>query len=164
MFAIGLIMFILFAFSQIEEIDLTDFKTIEYFHEQDVIQLPQQNKLHAAPTMQRRKFKKEMLDLKKMMKIAESYADLHPDEVRRPSPIPKFRGPTVIQCPARMTPRNRNSHAAFLQLLHHVSRRHPESSSFLFAEISKRYAPLIDVMKRKVNYKTKKMYCQKFRD
>lgn len=105
-----------------------------------------------VPTQRRKKWKGDgnHVSVRKMMKIAKLFADLHCNAGHRPFQLPLFRGSEILQCPACMIPRRRDSNSAFVELLEHVSRRHPQFTKSLFVEIRNRCMPLIDKMASKV--------------
>lgn len=138
-------------FKQIEEMNMNNIK-VEEHEDKKVFITNEQKKDQQVKQLSLRmqRVKKKIMNPRKLWKIARDYAALYSDELRHPSPFPRFRGSTIIQCPACMVPRNDNSRSEFLHLLRHVEKRHPESSSFLFAEVSKMYWPLIECMEKKI--------------
>ncbi|XP_034246281.1 uncharacterized protein LOC117648142 [Thrips palmi] len=144
---------------KIEEMNMRDFKVEEDFDTKfffNHVEKEAQQLSQLAKGIQRRN--RKIIHYRKLFQIARDYAALYTDEVRHPCPFPRFRGSTIIQCPACMIPRNHCSRSEFLDLLHHVQKRHPTSSSLLFGEISKTYGPLIESMKRKISSRSRKKY------
>ena len=133
----------------------------------------QQNGQRVLPVSQgthKRNFVRNVLKFKmyeKLVEIAKSYADLSSTRRRDAAAYPysRVRGPLVnIECPGCSTPCSSTSPSAFLNLLRHVPKRHPQYSSVLLDDIMKRYAPFIDYMENKIKSKTKRQYVQKLRN
>lgn len=149
---------------KIEEMDLDSSKFEEHLYEKATIRSEleeaQQFSSLAAGTEQ---INETVRQFRKLFKIAKDYAAVYYDEMSHASPFPRFRGPTIIQCPACMKPGNTNSRSEFLDLLLHVKKQHPASCSFLLIVISKLYGPLISRMKTKICNRTRKNYSIRLR-
>ncbi|KAJ1518901.1 hypothetical protein ONE63_011487 [Megalurothrips usitatus] len=144
--------------------NMNDIK-VEELNDKKVIITNEQKKDQQAKQLSLRmpRMNKKVINSRKLWKIARNYAALFSDEIRHPSPFPRFRGSTIIQCPACMVPRNDNSRSEFLYLLCHVEKQHPESCGFLFAEVSKMYGPLIECMEKKICERIRENYSIRLR-
>lgn len=118
-----------------------------------------------AASVHRRPTIRKLSDHMQAIKIAKAYADLYSDHKPHLFPYQSFKCPTYLfQCPRCMLPCKCGSPSAFLTLLCHVLKKHPEVSTSLFACIVQRYAPFIAFMKKKIALKTQSRYLLKLRD
>lgn len=141
-------------------------------YEQEEEAKKQQHDQHALQVSQRtpkRNFVRKVLKSKlyeKLLGIAKSYADLSCSRRRGAAyPYCRVRGPLIIiECPGCSTPCSSTSSSAFLNLLRHVPKRHPQLSSLLLDDIRERYAPFIDYMRMKIQSRTRRQYVKKLRN
>lgn len=143
---------------------MDDFKTDKLHCKRGTVS-KQMDETHRLPHLWQphpaRKHTRKILKPGTMLKIAKNYADLFSDEVCHPSPFPRFTDSTVIQCPACTVPRDQRSHSAFLELLIHVTKSHPDCSRSVFYKIACRYASFIECLKIKTFKKLKKRHSER---
>ena len=136
--------------------------------EQEAGEGKQQLFQHALQVSQRASQMNFKRKYEKLVKIAKTYADLCRrvrDEDAHPFPPTQVSGPRIIvECPGCNTPCSCTSPSAFLKLLRHLQRRHPQYLSVLLADIINRYGPFIEFMKRKIQIKTRRLYVKKLRN
>lgn len=104
----------------------------------------------------------------KLLNIATTYAELHPDEHYNnvTCPVPIFNSRAlhgIIECPYCFSPRKATSSSAFLKLLQHFSRRHPQSLDTLAEIVSHSYGPYIQQMQNNVAIIARRRYKRKLR-
>jgi len=144
-----------------------DFKEMKIETELEVLQRdekPYYNLEQQSPTNHGRVHNTAAVQHRKVMEIAKVYANLYCGMVPCSFAVPNFKGKTVIfECPRCMQPCRCTSHSAFFTLLCHISRRHPESSQALIADVISRHASFLQYMTRKIVERTKRNCFKKLR-
>ncbi|KAK3919592.1 tRNA-cytidine(32) 2-sulfurtransferase [Frankliniella fusca] len=153
--------------STIEDMNWNDFKSEAHLNvdEKASIAVEQEDtqQLQSPGSKIARSKRRNPIHFRKLLKIAKDYVDLYSDEDSHPTPFPQVLGFPIIECPSCMIPWNCRGRSAFLDMLLHVVRRHPNNSSFLFSIICERYSLLIGRMKRTIDRRNKRRYCLRLR-
>lgn len=124
--------------------------------------------LAGGPKKRRRPGGKKTFTYDELVTVAKTFAELYPDQYydQISCPIPTFNSSSpriIIECPTCLTPAKTVSSSAFLKLLQHFSRRHPQSMSALTETVSHTYSSYIEHMQTKIAVMFRRRYKRKLR-